>query len=207
MVLMPGANQSPEDFRSEGFLDAIGERRLAMDIVLVAPELAHLRDRTALAQLHDEVVVPARRSGCVPLWFVGISMGGFLALLYAADHPGDLDGICLLSPYLGNRMINAELGRFQSLANWHAGTPDVQDELAEERRIWRYIATQPSCDPPRLYLGFGRDDRFAAMQLLLATQLVPGNVDMIEGGHERSVWRQLWERFLDRLAGAAPVIK
>jgi enterochelin esterase-like enzyme len=131
-------------------------------------------------------------------------MGGFLALLYAADHPKALDGICLLAPYLGNRMINAEINRFQSLANWNTGMADAQDELAEERRVWRYIANHLPYPPPVHYLGFGRNDRFATAQRLLASQLPPGSVDVIDGGHEWSVWRQLWDRFLDRLAGAAP---
>jgi len=37
---------------------------------------------------------------------------------------------------------------------------------------------------------------------LLADQLPPGSVDVIDGGHEWGVWRQLWDRFLDRLVGA-----
>jgi pimeloyl-ACP methyl ester carboxylesterase len=204
IVLLPGAYQSPEDFQTAGFLAAVRERRLDIDIVLVAPELAHLTDRSALTQLHTDVVVPAQSSGCCAVWFAGISMGGFLALLYAADHPKALNGICLLAPYLGNRMIRAEITRFQSLAKWNAGMADAQDELAEERRVWRYIANYLPHPPPVHYLGFGRDDRYATAQRLLASQLPPDSVDVIDGGHDWSVWRQLWDRFLDSLARAAP---
>ena len=204
MVMIPGAYQAPEDFQAAGFLSAIRERHLDIDIVLVAPELAHLTDRLVLAQLRHQVVLPARSSGCVEVWIAGISMGGFLALLYAADHPNELDGICLIAPYLGNRMIAAEISRFQSLANWNARIADVQDELEEERRVWRYIASQMPYRPPRHYLGFGREDRFAIAQRLVACQLPPQSVDVIDGGHDWSVWRQLWDRFLDRLAASSP---
>ena len=204
IVLIPGANQGLEDLHTAGFLAAVHARRLNIDIVLVAPQLAHVTDRSALARLHTEVVLPARLSGCGAVWFAGISMGGFLALLYAADYPTELEGICLLAPYLGNRMINTEIGRFQSLANWNAGTAHAQDELAEDRRVWRYIATHPPYPPPVRYLGFGREDRFAAAQRLLAGQLPPEAVDVIDGGHDARVWRQLWDRFLDRFTGAAP---
>jgi pimeloyl-ACP methyl ester carboxylesterase len=190
IVLIPGVNQLPEELRAAGFPAAIHERRLDIDMVLVAPELAHLTDRSALTRLHAEVVEPARSSGCVTIWLAGISMGGYLALLYAADHPTELDGVCLLAPYLGNRMINAEINRFPSLASWNTGVPDTRDEL-------------PRLAPVH-YLGFGSDDRFAEGQRLLASQLPRGAVDVIDGGHDWRVWRQLWDRFLDRLTGPAP---
>ena len=134
----------------------------------------------------------------------GISWGGFLALLYAADHSDDLDGVCLLSPYLGNRMMTTELLGFESLAGWSAAMSDTHDELTEERRMWRYIAgLQPTASLIR-YLGFGANDRFAQSQRLLASQLPPKAVDIVTGGHDSSVWRKLWERLLDRLAGASP---
>ncbi len=204
IILIPGVNQLPEELRAGGFLAAIHERRLDIDMVLVAPELAHLTDRSALTRLHTEVVLPARASGCVTIWFAGISMGGYLALLYAADHPTELDGVCLLAPYLGNRMINAEINRFPSLASWNAEAPDTGDELAEERRVWRYLAGHLPRLSPAHYLGFGRDDRFAEAQRLLASQLPRGAVDVIDGGHDWRVWRLLWDRFLDRLTGPAP---
>ena len=204
IVLLPAADQEPEDLRAAGFLAAVHDRRLNIDVVLVAPQLAHLTDRSVLARLHTEVVLPARSSGCTAVWFAGISMGGFLALLYAADHPAELDGICLLAPYLGNRMITTEIIRFQSLANWNAAVADAQDELAEERRLWRFIASQPQCASSVRYLGFGRHDRFAPAQRLLAAQLPPEAVDEVDGEHDLRVWQQLWDRFLDRFTGAPP---
>jgi pimeloyl-ACP methyl ester carboxylesterase len=204
IALIPGANQGPQDLRAAGFLAAVEERHLNIDIVLVTPQLMHVTDRSALARLHTEVVIPARLSGCAAVWFAGISMGGFLALLYAAEHPVDLQGICLLAPYLGNRMIYTEISRFESLAQWHAAKTDLQDELAEERKVWHYIADRQPHPPVLRYLGFGGDDRFATTQRLLAKQLIPEAVDVIDGGHEERVWRRLWDRFLDRITGAAP---
>ena len=202
MVLIPGANQSAEELRSGGFLTAVRERRVDIDIALMSPQPAHLLDRSALVQLRSEIVLPARSSGRVRVLLAGISWGGFLALLYATDHSQDLDGICLLSPYLGNRMMTTELLSFESLASWSAATSDIQDELTEERRMWRYLATyQPTASLIR-YLGFGGDDRFAQSQRLLASRLPPQSVDVISGGHDASVSRQLWDRLMDRLAGA-----
>ncbi len=207
IVLIPGAYQEPDDFQNAGFLAAVRDRHLNIDIALVAPQLAHLMDRTLLTRLHNEVVLPARFSGRVAVWFAGVSWGGFLALLYAADHSTDLEGICLLAPYLGNRMINTEILGFQSLADWSAGMSGTQDELTEERRVWRYIANHVPHPPPVHYLGFGRQDRFAMAQRQLARQLPPEAVDEVDGGHDWSVWRHLWDRFLDQLVATRPDLR
>lgn len=207
IVLIPGAYQEPEHFQNAGFLGAVRDRRLNIDMALIAPQLAHLMDRTLLARLHNEVVLPARSSGRVAVWFAGISWGGFLALLYAADHSAELEGVCLLAPYLGNQMINAEILGFPSLADWRAGMSGMQGELTEERRVWRYIADQVPHPPPVHYLGFGRQDRFATAQRQLACQLPPAAVDEVDGGHDWPVWRHLWDRFLDRLVAARPDLR
>jgi hypothetical protein len=99
-------------------------------------------------------------------------------------------------------MIGDEIQRFKSLALWSAATGDLQDELAEERTVWRYIADH--LPYPVRYLGFGRDDRYAAIQQLLASQLPPEAVDVIDGRHDWSAMRELWDRFLQRLVATAP---
>ena len=204
MVVIAGANQQPADLRSAGFLTAIRDRHLDIDVALLAPRPAHLLDRSALAALHHEIMRPARSSGRVTVWLAGISWGGFLALLYAADHSQEVDGICLLSPYLGSRMITSEILGFPSLMDWSAGVPDTHDVLAEERRIWRYLAERRAYPPVIRYLGFGVEDRFVTAQRLLAGQLPPQVVDVVAGGHDETVWRTLWDRFRDRLAVAGP---
>jgi pimeloyl-ACP methyl ester carboxylesterase len=204
MVLIPGANQPVKELREGGFLTEARDRGLDVDIALMSPQPAHLLDRSALAELRSQVVLPARSFDGVRVLLAGISWGGFLALLYAADHSDDLDGVCLLSPYLGNRMMTTELLGFESLAGWSAAMSDTHDELIEERRMWRYIAGLPPTASLIRYLGFGANDRFAQSQRLLASQLPPKAVDIVTGGHDSSVWRKLWERLLDRLAGASP---
>jgi pimeloyl-ACP methyl ester carboxylesterase len=193
IVCLPGAYHSAEDFLASGFDTAVRDRSLGIDLVFVDVEMQHLGDRSALELLDQEVVLPARAAGCRSLWFAGISLGGFIALDYAASHAGRLDGICLLAPYLGNRMLIADIARAPSLTAWTGGELAHSDE---ERRIWRFVQAQ-AAHPRLLYLGYGRDDRFAAAHRLLADALPSDASNMVPGGHDWRTWRALWENFLD----------
>ena len=64
IALLPGAYHEPEDFQREGFGDAVRARGLALDLEFVAPDLAHVLDRSVLEELHRDVVAPARAAGC-----------------------------------------------------------------------------------------------------------------------------------------------
>ena len=202
IVVLPGAYQASGDAVRAGFAAAIQERGLPVDLALVDMTLAHVTDRTVLAQLRAQVLAPARAAGCQRIWLAGISLGGMMALFYAARYPAEVDGLCLLSPYLGNRMILTEILSYPSLADWYASAAAVgRDVWSEERSLWGFIAQHAPLGP-RWYLGFGQDDRFVAAQRLLARQLPVSAVDEVAGGHDWPVWRQLWERFLLRLAAA-----
>jgi pimeloyl-ACP methyl ester carboxylesterase len=191
LVWLPGAFHVAEDFLAAGFAEAVRLRRLDLDLIFVDLQLQHVGDRSALERLRDEVVLPARAAG-VSIWCGGISLGGLFALGYAALHPEELDGLCLLAPYLGNRMLTKEIARAPRFKDWQPGTLAESDE---ERRIWRYIRDRGGDSRP-LYLGFGRQDRFAPAHALLAQTLPADRVDMIEGGHDWPTWMQLWENFL-----------
>jgi pimeloyl-ACP methyl ester carboxylesterase len=192
IVCLPGAYHAPEDFLTAGFDHSLRERGLPIDLLFVDIEMQHLGDRCALAQLKSDVVAPARALGCQSIWFAGVSLGGFIALDYAASNPDDLTGVCVLAPYLGNRMLLAEIARAPGLAAWTAGELAEADE---ERRVWRFL--QRHGHASRLYLGFGREDRFADAHRLMAQALPQAAVDVIPGGHDWRTWCALWEHFLD----------
>jgi pimeloyl-ACP methyl ester carboxylesterase len=192
MVWLPGAYHAAQDFLAAGFAQAVRTRRAAVDLIFVDLELAHVGDRSALPRLRTDIVLPARAAG-VSIWLGGISLGGLFALDYAASYPDELDGLCLLAPYLGNRILTAEIAAAPGLATWD---PGELAQIDEERRIWRHIKSLRADSPP-LYLGFGRADRFAEAHQLLAAALPADSVDVVDGAHEWSTWSRLWENFLD----------
>jgi len=193
MVWLPGAFHTPLDFVRAGFDGAVARRGLQIDLQFVDLALDHLGDRGAIERLARDIARPAREAGSGAVWLGGISLGGSFVLDYAATDAGPWDGLCLLAPYPGNRLLIAEIARAGCLAAWQPGSLADPDE---ERRIWRFIQARGAGHPP-LFLGYGREDRFAQGLDLMAQALPQSAVQVIEGGHDWSTWSRLWERFLD----------
>ena len=191
MVWLPGAFDGARDFQQAGFGEAVTTRNLALDLAFVDLDLKHLGDRAPLEQIRLQQVLPALEQG-LSVWLGGISLGGLIALDYAATYPNECAGLCLLAPYLGNRMLTAEIAAAPGLAAWEPG--ELAD-LDEERRIWRFIKMRAAAVP--LYLGYGKDDRFVSAHALLASVLPAESVTVIAGGHDWRTWSALWEAFLD----------
>jgi pimeloyl-ACP methyl ester carboxylesterase len=199
IALLPGAFEGPQDFQRAGFAQAVRRRGLPLDLALVNPDPQHLADRSILQRLRQEVVLPARAAGCQSVWLAGISLGGFLALAYAMEFPGEVDGLCLLAPYLGSRIIGSEIAQAGGLGAWQPGPISADDE---ERRIWQFIRNLRGTRLG-LYLGYGRADRFADTLTLMVEMLPAAAVDVVEGGHDWAAWTTLWGNFLDRRCGDA----
>jgi pimeloyl-ACP methyl ester carboxylesterase len=196
LVMLPAAHSAPEDFIAAGFIRAVRERGLDIDLVFAALELEHVADHSALARLHAQHILPARAHG-VAVWLGGISLGGYLALCHAERHSAELAGLCLFAPYLGSHRVTAQIEQARGVAHWRPG--EVADD-DDERRVWGFIKTlRTACLP--VHLGLGREDRFAGRHRLMAAALAPESVDIVPGGHDWPTWLRLWESFLDgRLA-------
>lgn len=190
MILIPGAYHSAQDFLRQGFASAVAKRGLSLDLRLVDLEMKHLSDRDGLEQLRTRIILPAR-SGGAAVWLGGISLGALAALDYASAYPGEVAGLCLLAPYLGNRMLVNEIAA-AGLRGWQAGALAESDV---ERRVWTYLKVRP--DPAPIFLGYGKQDRFSAAHELLAAALPADWVERVEGGHDWPAWLKLWEKYLD----------
>ena len=191
VVLLPPAHAEPQDFLSAGFAHAVRERDLDVDLTFAALEFGHVTDRSVVERVLREHLAPARARG-IPVWLGGISLGGYVALCCAAQERRDMSGLCLFAPYLGSYLVTSEIERC-GLAHWRGGEQDADDE---ERRLWQFLKTRTP-QVPRIYLGLGREDRFAERHQLLAGALDPQDVDTVPGGHDWPTWRRLWDNFLD----------
>jgi hypothetical protein len=207
LIFLPGAFLQPEEFEREGFVSAVRERDLAADVLLVDADVSYYYDQTFTDRLQHDVIEPARANGYRSIWLVGISIGGFGALIHQLARPGTVDGIVALAPYLGRRPLGAEIHKAGGLRSWKApeGPPPDQEV---DRRLWPWLqqyarAKSPKGLPP-LYLGFGLSDRFASNHRLLADALPPDRVFTTEGGHDWPQWGRLWRKMLEVLPLPAP---
>lgn len=199
LVMLPGASSLPEEFLREGFVRTLRERRLAVDVVLVDAHPGYYKDRTILERLQADVVAPARAKGYRKIWLVGVSLGGFGALIQALAQPTDADGLMLLAPYLGERRVTEAVQSDGGLKAWRGTAPDsAPDDM--NLRLWRWLqvyGTDPALRPP-LYLGYALGDRLAPPIELLAASLPSERVFTTPGGHDWPEWRLLWNRMLEQ---------
>lgn len=203
MVLLPGALQTPETLLDEGMAAAVRSRGLALDLALVDPGLGSIGEATdgSVARRLDALLAPARQHYRA-LWLAGISLGGFMALAYAARRPAGVDGLFLLSPYPGNRLLTNAIDAAGGPAAWAA--QQVADDADDEENAWRWLAQEAGSEAggkPEIHFAHAGADRFAAGQRLMAQLLPTQRVDLVDGGHDWPTWRFLWNNFLDRSGG------
>ena len=202
LVVLPGAYSVPEEFVREGFVAAVRERHLALDVWLADAHLGYYRNRTILERLLADVVAPARAQGYRHIWLLGISLGAFGALGLAQSPGVDVAGIVVLGPYLGEPRVTEAVAAEGGLRQW--GAPDATADLSSDPdfAIWRWLkgyAQSPSQRPP-LLLGYGLDDRLARNAALLGAALPPDHVLTLPGGHDWPAWTPLWRQALARAA-------
>ena len=171
LVLLPGVYSHPDEFVREGFVQAVHDARLAVDVVRVDAHLNYYERKTFVARLHQDVIAPAQARGYRAIWIAGISLGGFGGLIYAKEHPSDVAGLVALAPYLGEAAIWPWLNGYADAAPGH----------------------------PPLYLGYGKADRFADANGLLAAKLPPSQAFTTDGGHDWAPWLRLWKAILPTL--------
>ena len=196
LVLLPGAYMSAADFLTYHFVDAVRRYPWPVDIIAVDTGMDHYLDNEIVDRLDREIVAPARAQGMARLWFAGISLGGMGALLYARAHPEAVEGLLLLSPFIGSRGLIAEVETSGGLSRWQ---PDTVADDTSERRVLAWLKTYRRGDGrwPDIRLGYGESDRFAASHRLLAALLPFDRVVASDGGHDWPTWTPLWQRLLE----------
>lgn len=199
LVFLPGAYSTIDEFVREGFVQEVRQRRIAADIAMVDAHMAYYNNRSVIDRLEADVLVPARAAGYRAIWLVGISVGGFGALIHEEQMPGGVTGIVALAPYLGERELSNKIAAAGGLLAWQAPTGPLPPEQAE-MRLWRWLQTQTKLPAgsgsPAVYLAYGTEDRFADSHRLLAAALPPQRVFTTPGGHDWAPWRRLWQQVL-----------
>lgn len=195
IVFLPGRWSRVEEFEREGFFEIA--RKRWPQACLVAPDLhlGYYKNQSIARRLHEDVILPARRSGVTQVRIVGISMGGLGALIYDVEYPGNADELILLSPFVGEEEALQEIEAAGTLQNWQPGTIAERDFT---RKLWLRLRENrlsgKEKSPTPILLGCGTEDRLAPSNRLFAKEfLKPEAQTWIPGNHDWPTWRLLFE--------------
>lgn len=196
LVMLPGRLSSADRFRTEGFVDQVRSAGFDLDVIAVEAHVGYYYNQTIVERIRQDIIVPARARGYRNIWMLGISLGGMGAIWYDRTHPGDLDGLVLLAPYLGEKPIVDEVETAGGLRRWRREEVDMEG-FPED--IWGmakgYVDRQATVG--RLFLGYGLQDSLARSNSLLARELPGDQVVTLAGAHDWTTWRLLLARFLE----------
>jgi pimeloyl-ACP methyl ester carboxylesterase len=188
VVVLPGRADDLEDLQGSGIASAVQRAWPDADVVLAELTLDYYLAGSAIPRLHREIVAPVRKR-YEAVWIVGASLGGMGALLYDREHPGIVDGLVLLVPYLGERALHDEIRAAGGPAAWRAGAPRSVDAGSWQRELWRHVQSLPTQpDAPRVWLAYGDGDRLRDAMPLLEQALPHTHVRIYDGSHDWTVW-------------------
>jgi pimeloyl-ACP methyl ester carboxylesterase len=197
LVMLPGAGIDAADFAAHGLVAAAQRGMPALDVIALRPNLDLYLEGNLAPVLHEGVIAPALASGIRRIWLLGVSLGGMGALLYASEYPGLVEGLVLLAPFLGTHGTIAGLTQAGSFDLWEA---DGSGATAPERQLlsWLQGHLRTGARFPRIFLGHGERDRFAAGHRLVAAELPESQVVRVGGGHDWAAWTEAWAAILAR---------
>ena len=204
VVMLPGRGDSLQSLTDNGVAQLIQQRWPDADVVLTGLTMPFYRQGRLPQRLHDEVIEPALRPAYRQVWLAGVSLGGMGALLYDRDYPDQIDGLLLLSPYLGEAAIHEEIRRAGGLAAWQPGPPQPIGPTTFERELWRYLKGW-SARPQRthsVWLAYGADEPFRQPIELMSPLLPSDHIIMLPGGHNWTLWKPAMLELLERASPA-----
>ena len=203
LVFLPGVFAMPREFVENDFPKLLREQHIDADLLLVDAHLGYYSERSIVERLQSDVIAPARSRGYAQVWLVGISLGGYGALIHSAAYrhgpAGRVDGIVVIAPYTGDVRVIGSIEDAGGLSSWPAPERSLPPN-AFDVTLWRWLQGYAKGQPrPPLYLGYGLGDRFASREALLAAALPASHVFTAPGGHDWPTWKVLWKRMLTTL--------
>jgi pimeloyl-ACP methyl ester carboxylesterase len=204
LIAVPGIFNDEESLRDHGLPDVIHRSWPTADILLTSANLPYYRDGVFVSRMHD-LVTRARQDGYREIWLVGGSLGGMGTLMYERDHPGEVTGLVLLAPYLGDDGLLQEIERAGGVRQWDPGPlPEQMTRQDYARQVWRMIkgwGDRPDLTR-RIWLSCGTSDHMMFGVRLLAPQLPAAHYVERPGDHNWDFWRDATGDMLARARAA-----
>lgn len=198
IVLLPGLGDPPSRFEQHAFQHALAKSEVPCDLEVVDSHFGYYREAVIAERLGALLVGLRERHEQV--WLAGVSLGGYGAALSARARPDLVDGVILISPFLGVpssvrplvERIEREggLDAFEGPVAWPTN-PRKHFTMAEP--LWLWLGERARAEGgPRLVLAFGEDDGFAWKHRVVGAALDAQDVIRLPGGHDWDTFSRLW---------------
>lgn len=200
LVLLPGIGDDPALFRQHGFDEAVSQSRAPCDVVALDSHFGYYRDAVLVERVVDEVLAPFR-TRYEQTWLVGVSLGGYGAALIADARPDLVDGVVLISPFLGvPRQIRAFVERVEAAGGLDgykgpfAAKGNPRRHFMEVEPLWAWLAGRARGEEgPRLIIAWGKADGLSWTHRVAGAGLEPRDAVQLEGGHTWATFAALWK--------------
>ena len=203
VVLLPTVAGNGKLYKQRGLIDLCRKHGVIVDIMAINVQPTLYLNKRIVEKMKRRVIDPAKSRGYESIYLFGTSLGGHAVLLYAMEHPDDIEGLFLFAPYISDPFVTNIITRAGGLKTWDLCPPYAWEYSCD---LWKSIRAYVS-DPERrasTFLGYGTEDRFVESSRILANVLPRGNVFTTPGGHSWTTWHTLWEKLLSRLATVKP---
>ncbi len=196
IVFLRGLGGNHHDFVREGFVESVRQRNLPFDMTAPDAHFGYYFAETITNRLNTDIIGPAKSNGYEKIWLVGVSMGGLGSLLYVREYPEEVDGVYVISPFLGHEDIINEITAAGGVQQWHPGEYDPDNDW--QRIFWHWLKQCANGEQPlpNIFLGFGSQDRFNPAHQLLRDLLPADHIFTITGDHDKKTMTKLWLLFL-----------
>lgn len=191
VVVLPGRGDDLDDLKKTGIATTIQNAWPQATVLLAGATLPYYTEGRLAERLHQEIIEPARRRGYSQIWLAGASMGGMGVLLYEHDHPGEVTGLLLMAPFMGNPSQVEAVTQAGGPAAWDPGPrPVAVDSDNYQREIWRVVKSWnvDKIRAAQVWLVCGDQDRLLDSAKLIAPLLPVGHFVQGSGGHDWAVW-------------------
>jgi pimeloyl-ACP methyl ester carboxylesterase len=203
-VFLPGRRDRASDFGQRGFIRLAQGRIPGLDCIAVEATIGYYLDRSIADRLEREIIAPARAMGYREIWLVGISMGGLGAFFHERAYPGQVDGLILLAPFVGDDLkLFAEIDAAGGAVAW-AGLQSAAarpDKAEFQKELWRFLGRLGTDQGVQLeiWIAYGDNDRLLPGIERLRSVIPPERIFRLPGGHTWGVWTPGFTEILSKI--------
>jgi pimeloyl-ACP methyl ester carboxylesterase len=204
-VFLQGRFDRASDFVRHGLISSAQGLILGLDCVAVDATIGYYFDGSIADRLQREIIGPARSVGYREIWIVGVSMGGLGAFFHERAYPGEVNGLILLAPFLGDDLaLFREMDAAGGPASWSGSQPLIAPERQKaefQRGLWQFLGRTRFDRTLQLetWMAYGGDDRLLPGIERLKSLLPAERVIPLAGGHTWEVWTRGFAEILAKI--------